>query len=450
MPVRGAHENLQLCLKHLVFGAEVHLVWIDRIITQSQGDQKTLDLHERLTVISSADTERRREAYERVISALHSHPGTALELRTEVGDHITALRPAEGAPSLFGTKTKLPYRSDDAGLGIVGQLNYPQDMKSHMRLFHVTTDRLRARVVNDADLIQLAHTPLDQLFSLASKIAEDEQALSEARTRRTDLSNSMLERESLEAVLSDELEVKVEEQKKVRTYGVASMGVVAAGVVVAALFSQVLGAILCAVALALAAVGRYQNKHADTDGSEIMNQALEIQLGRVGELFDTHDLSRHRRAAEQSLADSHATWRSIAGNSSPAILLSDRPRIEELSSYLRLIDNEPVEIQGDTTLLVGFASLLAELNRRFPAERVPLLVDDLFQSVPTQYHAVMRELLLRASHRRQVILESADTVVTKWAAVEAVGGDAMLISDYDIDVEPIIEQAIASEPTPTV
>lgn len=450
MPVRGAHENLQLCLKHPVLGAEVHLVWIDRILTQSQGDQKTLDLHDRLTVISSSDTARRREAYERVLTALHAHPGTAMEIRTEVGEHITALRPTQGAASLFGTKTKLPYRSDDVGLGIVGQLNYPQDMKSHMRLFHVTTDRLRARVVNDADMIQLAQTPLDQLFGLAAKISEDEQALQDARTRRSDLSNSMLERESREEVLSQELEVKIEEQQKVRTFGVASIGVVAIGVAVAVMFSQALGAIVCAVALALAAVGRYQNKHADTDGSEIMNLELEVQMGRVGELFDTHDLSRHRRAAEQSLADSHATWRSIAGNASPTVLLSDRPRIEELSSYLRLIDNEPVEIQGDTTLLVGFASLLAELNRRFPAERVPLLIDDVFQSVPTQYHGVMRELIIRASHRRQVILESEDAVVTKWAAVEAVGGDAMLISDYDIDVEPIIEQAIASEPTSTV
>jgi hypothetical protein len=109
-----------------------------------------------------------------------------------------------------------------------------------------------------------------------------------------------------------------------------------------------------------------------------------------------------------------------------------------------------VEVQGDTTLLVGFSSLLAELNRRFPAERVPLLVDDLFDSVPTQYHGVMRELLLRASHRRQVVLESSDMTVTKWAAVEAVGGDALLITDHEIDVEPIIEQAVANETGSTV
>lgn len=450
MPVRAAHENLILSLKPPVLGADDHLVWIDRIITQSEEGEKTLDLHQRLTVISSRDTARRREAYERALSALHGHPGTAIELRTEHDEHITALRPMNEAPSLFGTKTKHPFRPDDAGLGIVGQLNFPQDMANHLQLFHVTAEGLRARVTRDADLIQLAQTPLDQLFALASKIAADEKALHESDNRGSHLSDSMRERESREEFLGRALEEKAGEQQKVRSFGIASIALAVAGLGVAVVVNQFLGAILCAVALAVAGVGHYQNKHAETDDREIMGEELSVQLGRVGELFDAHDLSRSRRAAEQSLLDSLATWRSIAGNASATVLLSDRPRIEELSSHLRLIDNEAVEVQGDTSLLVGFASLLAELNRRFPAERVPLLVDDVFPSISPQYHAVMRELLIRASHRRQVILESEDMIVTKWAAVEAVGGDAILISDYDIDVEPIIQQAVASETSPNV
>lgn len=450
MPVRGPHENLQLCLKPGLGHADDCTVWIDRVITESSEGPKTLDLHERLTVISSSDTTRRREAYERILNALYAHPGTAVEVRTEFGDSVTAVRTGEGVTSLFHSKTKLAIRPEDRGLGIIGQLNYPQDMLGHVELFHVTVDRLRARVDRDSDLIQLAQTPLDQLFELAAKITSDERALSETHDRRSDLSNSIRERESLEESLSQQIEESVEEEQKVRTFGIAAMFIVVLGIAVAASTSLILGALLCAVSMALAAVGRYQNKNVNADTGDIMGQALDVQLGRVGELFDTHDLSRNRRAAEQSLADSHATWRSIAGNSSPSVLLSDRPRIEELSSHLRLIDNEPVEIQGDTSLLVGFASLLAELNRKFPAERVPLLVDDIFDSVPMQYHDVMRELLLRASHRRQVILESADMVVTKWAAVEAVGGDALLITDHEIDVEPIIAEAVASETTSTV
>lgn len=95
-------------------------------------------------------------------------------------------------------------------------------------------------------------------------------------------------------------------------------------------------------------------------------------------------------------------------------------------------------------MLVGFATLLAELNRRFPAERVPLLIDDLFAEVAPQYHGVLRDLILRGSHRRQVILETGDLHVAKWAAVEAVGGDALLLSDFNIDVEPIINDAVAA------
>jgi len=390
------------------------------------------------------------EAYERILGALYAHPGTALEVRTEFGDQVTAVRSSDGTTALFDTRTQIPVRSDDRGLGLVGQLNYPQDMASHVELFHVTSDRLRARVDRDADIIRLAQTPLDQLFELASKITNDEKALNETYDRRNVLSESIREREIREVSLGQQIEEKFEEEQKVRSFGIAAMFVVVLGIGAAITTSLVLGAVLCAIAVALAAVGRYQNKTAETDDGDIMGQELEAQLGRVGELFSTHDLSRNRRAAEQSLADSHATWRSIAGNSNPSILLSDRPRIEELSSHLRLIDNEHVDVQGDTSLLVGFASLLADLNRKFPAERIPLVIDDLFESIPSQYHAVFRELLLRASHRRQVILESADMVVTKWAAVEAVGGDAMLISDHEIDVEPLIQQAVASEGTSTV
>ena len=139
-----------------------------------------------------------------------------------------------------------------------------------------------------------------------------------------------------------------------------------------------------------------------------------------------------------------AQWKSIAGNIKPAALVNDRTRIEELASHLRLIDNENV-LPADTDVLIGFASLLAELSRRFPAERIPILVDDLFTVVAPQYHAVLRDLILRASHRRQVILETGDLNVAKWAAVEAVGGGAVLISDFDIDVEPIINEAMAAQ-----
>lgn len=450
MPVREPHENLELCLKPHCRHAEVPSVWIDRIVTDTPEGPHTVELHPRLTVISSADTVRRRETYERVLGALRAQPGSTIEVRTEYGDRVTASRPLEGGAALFDSKNNLPIRTDDRGIGIVGQLNYGQDMASHLELFHVTTDRLRSRAQTDVDLIRLAQTPLDQIFKLAAKITSDERDLNETRSRGSDLSNTIRERETREESIHQQLEEKFQEQQKVRSFGLASVTMVIAGIAAAVTAGLALGALLCAIALVLAGVGRYQNKHADTDDGEIMGQALDIQLGRVGELFDTHDLSRNRRAAEQSLADSHATWRSIAGNAKPSVLLLDRPRIEELASHLRLIENEPVEVQGDTTLLVGFASLLAELNRKFPAERVPLLVDDLFESLPSNYHAVLRELILRASHRRQVVLESADMVVTKWAAVEAVGGDAMLITDHDIDVEPIIQQAVASEDTTTV
>ncbi len=421
-------------------------MWIDRVVTETQAGPEATDLHPRLTVIASTDAARRRTVYNRIINALRTAPSTTIEVRTEYGDHITAQRNAQGGSALYDSNNKLPIRVEERSLGIVAQLNHPHEMASHMSLFHATSQSLRARAEADAELIRLARTPLNQLFDLAAKITADEAALNETQSRRSDLTDSIKERENREESISSLLEEQNEGERKVNVLTYASFGVVIGGIAAAVLGQMAIGGVLCMVGLLIAAVGQRQSKNVN---GGVEAEALEIQLGRVGELFDTHDLTRSRRAAEESLAESRAEWRSIAGTARPSALLTDRPQIEELASHIRLIENENVD-KGDTSLLVGFASLLAELNRRFPAERVPLLVDDVYPEIPRQYHGVMCELLLRASHRRQVVCETADLTVAKWAAVEAVGGDGMLVTDHEIDVEPIINQAVAAQTNDTV
>lgn len=422
-------------------------VWIDRIISDSSEGQQVTDLHERLTVISSADHVRRRSAFERVARALRVTPGTALEVRTEYGETITAHRSAQNM-ALFDTRTKLPVHTDDRSLGIVGWLNNPQQMQSNMDLFHVNTDQLRARVINDADLIRLAQTPLDQLFDLANHITTAEREVAKVRSDRSDLSESKRERETREQSLNAELDARQEGTKKSQMLLFGALGTVIVGVLLALVVHPFVGLGVCALGVALAAGAKFLD-NTSTDG-EVSAEALEIQLGRVDELFDTQNLTRNRRSAEDGLAQSWEQWRSIAGDAEPSVLMKDRPRIEELAGHLQLISHAQVATPGDTTILVGFASLLAELNRRFPAERVPLLVDDPFPEIAPQYHPLMREMLLRASHRRQVVLETEDIDATKWAAVEAVGSNALVVTDYDIDAERIIQEAVSTDATPTV
>lgn len=425
------------------FAADSYMVWIDRVTTQSSVGPSSTDLHERLTVIASADAGRRRVPFAALYAALQAQPATSLEVRTEYGDHVTAVRGADGASTLFDTNTKLPVHSDDRGLGIVGQLNAPQEMARLLPLFHATAPSLRQRVTSDADLIALARTPLDQLFDLASRISADEAVLTDAKSKRSDLSESIREYEAEEQSLAERVSENDEGRRKIQSASIAAFVMVAAGLAVAIVLGlQTIGAAICAVALIVAAVGYVWNRKVSSRDI-VESEALDFQLGRVDQLFDTHSVTRSRRQAEESLAESVAEWRAIAGNAKPSALLTDRTRIEELASHLRLIDNENVD--GDKDILIGFASLLAELNRRFPAERVPLLIDDLFPEVAPQYHGVLRELITRASHRRQVVLETGDLTSAKWAAVEAVVGDALLISDFDIDVEPIISEAVAAE-----
>ena len=72
--------------------AEPVIVWIDRVLSESPQGPSATDLHERLTVIASADAARRRQPFLQINAAIQVAPGTSLEVRSEYGDPITAQR----------------------------------------------------------------------------------------------------------------------------------------------------------------------------------------------------------------------------------------------------------------------------------------------------------------------------------------------------------------------
>ena len=370
-----------------------------------------------------------------------------MEVRTEYGDTVSLHRTAENR-TMFDTRSKLPVHEEDRGLGIVASLNDPTQMRDYIDLFHVGPAQLQARLQSDAHLIHLAQTPLDRLFALASEISTAEEALAKVQDERSELSESRRERETREQSLHDEIQANDKGKQKDWIFSAAALALVVAGIALAIIVALPIGIGVLVLGLAVALLGR---RSATTKQfGEVDAQALEMQLGRVDELFDTQNITRNRRHAEEEIAKRKAEWHAIAGDADPAVLVTDRPRIEELSSHLQLITHAQGESPGDTSILVGFASLLAELARRFPAERVPLLIDDPFESVVPEYHPVLRELILRASHRRQVVLETSDLETTKWAAVEAVGSNAVVITDYDIEADRIIDEAVSAEESETV
>lgn len=354
-----------------------------------------------MTVICSADEQKRRAPFNRVAAALRVTPGTIMEVRSDYGDPVSAHRSAHSR-ALYDTRTKLPVHTDDHGLGIVACLNDPTQMGNYANLFHVNAETLRARATNDADLIRLAQTPLDQLFDLANKVTAAERALASVRDGRHKIAESQPQVDKPEPRSVDEVETK-------KKRGLLSI------------------------------IDKIRGEDDDITDTE----TSEMQLGRLDDLFKATTLTKDRRSAEGDIEQRREEWNAIAGDIEPSALLHDRPRIEKLASHLKLISLAQGTSPGDTSVLVGFASLLAELSRRFPAERVPLLIEDLFDDVAPQYHALLRDLLWRASHRRQVVLETANVDVAKWAAEAALSSDALLITDYDIDVEPIIAKAQA-------
>ncbi|MGI9607521.1 MAG: hypothetical protein ACR2P0_15440 [Acidimicrobiales bacterium] len=425
---------------------------IHRLVSDSNDGPNVLDLHSHLTVISSADAERRRGAFERVYRALRGEAGQHIEAMTEYGDRITAFRPAAGKPTLVDTVRDTPVAPGTRGLGIVAQLNSPDAMASHLRLLHVSKRSLLDRVMSDSDMIALAKTPIDQVWALANNIQADRDTLSHTRDRGSNITAQAEERESREEEVAAIVAQRDEEERKAKFMLIAAAVILVIGAASTILVSPTIGGIFTLLAVGVAGAGVYLRRATDTveEGAEFEETELGVQMGRIDELFDNHTVSRKEREAQENLNNSLRLWSNLAGSAEPEVLIKERTRIEELAGYIRLIDavssDDAHRSHIDQEALYGFASLLAELSRRFPAERVPLLIDDLFADIDPIFHSVLRDLIIRASHRRQVLLESADVEVCRWAAAEAVTGGALLITDQEVAFDPDVVDVAHDDP----
>jgi len=418
-------------------------VWIDRVVTELETGPDVLELHPRLTVLSSTDRKRRRAPFDRVSRALLGDRGSHLELRTENDDPVVALRPADGEAQLINPELEDPLTAEElARSGVVAQLNSAAPMVTLMKLLSVSTSALRQRAYDDEDLIKLAQTPLDQLWTVAQEIQANREAVSHTEMQGTDLHEAVRERESIEETFSDMLQKKETHARRNKLLYLGAGGALAVAALVAASFNPFFAVPFIVVGALLGVAGYItaRNRSLEESHAELTDQfggtGFGVQLGRLDELFNTNSIYRKQREARDNLDRSMEIWRRLAGAADPKVLVRERPRIEELAGHIRIINNEQAVEPGsdDHRVLLGFASLLAELTRRFPSERVPLLIEDVFADLHVDYHPALRELIQRATHRRQVVLETADTSVAQWVAAEAVAGQALLITDQPISV----------------
>ena len=433
---------------------ETQIVWIDRVITEQPEGPDLLELHPRLTVIASPDHERRLTAFNRIRAAVDGNEGSHLEVRTETGESVVALRALGDRPTLIDPLRQAPFHPDEmTRLGIAGQLNDYAAMARHLQVLHVSKDRLIQRSLSDEAWLSLARTPIDQLWTIANSIQADRETLSLTEEQESEFSAAAAERADREAEVAEILAIKADtDRRHLVVSGIAGVVLLAALYVILTM-NPVFGAPLLLLGAGLAgyAAMLIRNKdllerHAEVE-EQFGGSELGVQLGRVDELFDNHSLARRQSEARANLARSQKIWSELAGNAEPSVLISERQRLEELAGHLRIIDNEVIGNPNpiDEQVLHGFASLLAELSRRFPVERVPLFVDDLFSEVGPEYHSALRELIVRASHRRQVILESADYETAQWAAAEAIGGNGLLITDQNVapaETAPVAGEAV--------
>ena len=415
-------------------------------MTELDTGPDVLELHPRLTVLSSTDRERRRAPFERVDRALRGERGSHLEVRTENHDPIVALRPAEGDLQFIDPELEEELSSEElARSGVVAQLNSAAPMVTLMKLLSVSTTSLRRRAEDDEDLIRLAQTPLDQLWTVANEIQANRETVIHTEMQGSDLHDAVRERESIEESFIDILDKKETNARRNRLFYLGAGVALAIAAMVAATFNPLFAVPPILVGAALGAAGYItaRNRSLEDQQAELTEQfggtGFGVQLGRLDELFNTNSIYRRQREARDNLDRSLEVWRELAGSAEPDVLIRERPRIEELAGHIRIINNEQAAKAGsdDREILLGFASLLAELTRRFPSERVPLLIEDLFADLHIEYHAALRELIQRATHRRQVVLETADADVARWVAAEAVAGQAVLITDQPISVSAL-------------
>ncbi len=428
-------------------------MWIDRVVTELEAGPDVLELHPRLTVLASSDRERRRAPFDRVNAALRGERGSHLEVHTENRDPIIALRPQDGNAQLIDPDLEEPIgESELSRLGLVGQLNQAGPMVGLLRHLVVTADSLRQRTQTDAQIIHLAQTPIDRLWTVASEIQANLHTVSHTEAQGSDLNDTVRERETIEESFSDLLDEKEESVRRNKRFYLGSGVCLAVAALVAASMNPLYAIPLLLVGAGLGIAGYLSSRDKDLEErhAELAEQyggsGFGVQLGRLDELFNTNTIYRRQREARDNLKRSLELWHELAGPADPEILIKERPRLEELAGHIRIIDNEQTIEAGpdDRQVLIGFASLLADLSRRFPAERVPLLVEDLFAEVHPELHDALKELVMRASNRRQVIIETANSDVAKWVAAEAIAGQAMLITDQPISVSPLQ----ATEPGP--
>ena len=192
-------------------------------------------------MIASADEQRRREAFERVRTALRVTPGSTMEVQTEYGDSVSLHRTTEGT-AMFDTRTKLPVHADDRSLGLVGWLNNPEKMAEHQSLFHVDAASLRKRVIEDADLIKLAQTPLDQLFTLADQITNAEKNVAQVKDDRSEFAESTRERAEREDSVQQRLEEQRSGRKQADLFTYVALALMIIGIDVAGLVELPIGA----------------------------------------------------------------------------------------------------------------------------------------------------------------------------------------------------------------
>lgn len=414
----------------------------------------SLDMHERLTVITGVGPMEREGLVNELVGALSaSRPGVHCEILADNGSRFALFRPTAGQHRVVDVDHAIDVThrfADERGtIDLLGRAGL--DVRSTRRRMRVNHQDLATMSQGDEIIRRLAKLDPVELWSTAKRVQITEQRLAE----EAEASGSAPEDAAVMQTIEDrhrtfEQAQGRHERVRLMSFVVGAFSALAA--VPAAFFLGRIAAmpfvLAAAVVTALSFLQFKRMEAARIAEQEALTRAgaesyLGFHLQRVNGLLD-NDTSRHQL---MQVADEHresqALWRALVGDVEVSWVVEHRDDIAsaaQLHSDVTSMSQRSLRPDEDNAshasdLAHALVARLGDLRNLGPGgESFPLILDDPFTSLDPALKLPLLELLGKASADQQIVFLTEDDDVASWARLEALTGDVLVL-------EPMPDQA---------
>ena len=430
----------------------------ERLVIEAGDNTFTLDLHERMTIISGVGAMEREGLVNELVGALSaSRPGVHCEIVADNGTRFALFRPSTGHHRVVDVDNAVDvthrFAEEDGSIDLLRRAGL--DFRSTRRRMRVNRHDLAAASQSDDLVRALAQLDPVDLWSAAKRVQITEQRLAE----EAEAAGSAPEDAAVVAAIEERhyaFEDAQARHERIRFMSFVVGALAALAAVPAAIFVGRLAAmpfvIAAAVVTALSFVQFKRMDRARRAEQEALARAgaqsyLGFHLQRVNGLL-ANDTSRHQlmQVAEEH-RESLAQWRRLVGEVEVGWVLERRDDIEtaarlhhDVTTLNRLAPKTgavEVDAAGAADLAHALIGRLGDVRNLGPGgESFPLILDDPLAELEPALKAPLLELLVRSSADQQLVYLTDDDDVASWARLEALTGD-LLVLEPTPDAAPV-------------